>query len=188
MPACLPTVDSTRPTPGFRFCGAQGWAFLGLILVLGAGCGRRFASVEGTILVDGKPATDGVQVFFSPLGDTRPAEGAVVGSDGRFTMRTMNKPGVMPGDYSVCLINSTNSIPKPTTDPDFVPVNGDPPRDWFAHLAAVNKFLENPPVGPGWIPKAYANHTETPLRFSVQVGRNEPVFEVQSTPPGAAKK
>lgn len=188
VPACLPTVVSTRPTHGFHFCGGQGWAFLGLILVLGAGCGRRFASVEGTILVDGKPATDGVQVFFSPLGDTRPAEGAVVGSDGRFTMRTMNKPGVMPGDYSVCLINSTNSIPKPTTDPDFVPVNGDPPRDWFAHLAAVNKFLENPPVGPGWIPKAYANHAETPLRFSVQAGRNEPVFEVQSTPPSAAKK
>jgi hypothetical protein len=165
-----------------------GWLVLGVAILLATGCSRRFAAVEGTVLVDGKPAMEGVQVFFSPLGDTRPAEGAVVGADGGFTMRTMNEVGVMPGEYSVCLINSTNSIPKPTSDPNFVPVNGDPPADWFAHLAAVNKFLENPPVGPGWIPKAYANHAETPLTVTVQAGRNQPVLEVQSTPPPAVKK
>lgn len=187
----LPTVQSAvvpaQPALSIGFPGGITAVFLGLTLMLTTGCGRRFAAVEGTIMVDGKPAMEGVQVFFSPLGDTRPAEGAVVGSEGEFTMRTMNAAGVMPGEYSVCLINSTNSIPKPTSDPDFVPVNGDPPRDWFAHLAAVNKFLENPPVGPGWIPKAYASHAETPLTVSVQAGRNQPVFEVQSTPPAAAK-
>jgi len=147
-----------------------------------AGCSSRYVPVEGSILVDGKPAMEGVQVFFSPLGDTRPAEGIVTGADGQFMMRSMTHTGVMPGDYRVCLINSTESIPKPTSAPDFVPVNGDPPRDWFAHLAAVTKFLESPPVGPGWIPKDYADHTKSPLTYSVSRGKNSPQFEVQSLP------
>ena len=52
-----------------------------------AGCSSRYVPVEGSILVDGKPAMEGVQVFFSPLGYTRPAEGIVTGADGQFTMR-----------------------------------------------------------------------------------------------------
>lgn len=161
---------------------------LGGLALPAVGCNAKFVPVEGTVLVDGKPAMEGVQVFFSPTGNTRPAEGTVTGPDGRFSMRTLNHDGVMPGDYRVCLTNSTESIPKPTSDPDFVPVNGDPPRDWFAHLAAVTKFLENPPTGPGWIPKDYAEHAKSPLRYSVVQGDNTPIFEVDSAPPKDSRK
>lgn len=177
----------TPPPARFPFRGPLGLFLSWCVCLIAAGCGR-FAPVEGTILVDGKPAMEGVQVFFSPLGDTRPAEGMVVGAAGGFTMRTLNEVGVMPGDYRVCLTNSTESIPKPTSDPNFVPVNGDPPADWFAHLAAVTKFLENPPIGPGWIPKDYADHTKTPLTCSVARGQNKPVFEITSPPVPTTKK
>jgi len=144
--------------------------------------------VTGTVTVDGKPAMAGVRVFFSPTGNTRPADGWVT-ADGTFTLKTMNKPGAMPGEYKVALTNSTESIPKPTSDPNFTPVNGDPPKDWFAHLAAVTKFLENPPIGPGWIPKSYASHTSTPLKQMVKSGRNTVALEITSTPekPNALK-
>jgi len=160
----------------------------GMVVLLGSGCGGEHRlTTTGTLLVDGKPAMEGVRVFFSPMGNTRPADGFVT-ADGTFNLKSMNKLGVMPGDYKIVLINSTNSIPKPTSE--FKPVNGDPPGDWFAYQAAVTKFLDNPPVGPGWIPKSYANVGQTPLRWSVPKDGLKAKFEIESTPVksgGAAK-
>ena len=154
----------------------------GMVTLLGSGCGGEHrVTVTGTVLVDGKPAMEGARVFFSPAGNTRPADGFVK-ADGTFSLKSMNNPGVMPGEYKVTLINSTESIPKPTSDPNFTPVNGDPPADWFAHLALVQKFLEKPPIGPGWIPKIYADHSKTPLRYTVARGGKKAEFNVESTP------
>ena len=154
--------------------------------LVGGGCGNGLVPVNGSLMVDGKPAMAGARVFFSPKGNTRPADGWVT-ADGLFSLKTMNKPGAMPGDYAVTFINSTESIPKPGTE--FTPINGDPPKDWFAHLEAVKKFLENPPIGPGWIPKIYADHSKTPLKYTVTGGSNKATFEIESTPvkAGAAK-
>ena len=153
-----------------------------MLMLVASGCGGDgLVPVTGTVPVAGKPAMAGVRVFFSPTGNTRPADGWVA-ADGTFTLKTMNKPGAMPGDYAVTFTNSTESIPKPTSDPNFTPVNGDPPKDWFAHLAAVTKFLENPPIGPGWIPKSYADHSKTPLKHTVARGGNKATFEIESTP------
>jgi hypothetical protein len=149
-----------------------------------AGCDpERRMIVTGSVMVDGELASEGARVMFSPLGNTRPASG-VVGADGTFKLMTMNNPGVMPGDYKVILINSFSSIPKPTSE--MKPVNGDPPRDWFAYQAAVEKFLAKPPIGPGWIPKSYANVAETPLRWNVPKDGVKAKFEVKSTPVKAA--
>ena len=179
-----------HPTPT-RPCFARllnSILFAALLTMLGAGCGgENRVTVAGTVLVDGKPAMEGVRIYLSPVGNTRPADG-FVGAEGTFSLKSMNNPGVMPGEYKVVLINSTESIPKPTSDPNFTPVNGDPPKDWFAHLAAVTKFLENPPVGPGWIPKLYANHATTPLRHTVTGGNKKVTFEVESTPVKAGAK
>jgi hypothetical protein len=155
-----------------------------LVALVASGCGSNsLVPVNGTLTVDGKPAMVGVRVFFSPKGDTRPADGWVV-ADGTFSLKTMNKPGVMPGDYAVTFTNSTESIPKPGTE--LTPVNGDPPKDWMAHLALVTKFLENPPIGPGWIPKVYAEHSKTPLKYTVTRGVNKATFDIESTPVKAA--
>jgi hypothetical protein len=154
------------------------------VALAASGCGGNgLVPVNGTLMVDGKPAMAGVRVFFSPKGNTRPADGWVA-ADGTFSLKTMNKPGAMPGDYAVTFTNSTESIPKPGTE--LTPVNGDPPKDWMAHLALVTKFLENPPIGPGWIPKVYAEHSKTPLTYTVTRGANKATFDIESTPVKAA--
>ena len=151
-----------------------------LPVLLLAGCDpERRVIVTGVVMVDGEQAMEGARVMFSPLGNTRPASG-VIGADGTFKLMTMTNPGVMPGDYKVILINSFNSVPKPTTE--MKPVNGDPPRDWFAYQVAVEKFLAKPPIGPGWIPKSYANVGETTLRWNVPKDGVKAKFDVKSTP------
>jgi hypothetical protein len=79
------------------------------LLLLTAGCsnGPEIVSVSGQVLIDGKPLTHGfVQV--APKG-FRPASGEI-GSDGRFTLTTLNKgDGCLIGTHPVAVI-ATESI------------------------------------------------------------------------------
>ena len=156
-----------------------------LLAVLSAGCGDQLRPVSGTVMVDGKPAMAGVRVMFAPVGKSRVAEG-VVGADGSFAMKTFSKPGVMAGDYRVILTNSTDSIPRPDAPAPTEHVEGVSggvmPASWDEYNRLVQKFFENPPKGPGWIPKSYSEVGKTPLKWSVPKDGAKATFEVTSSP------
>jgi len=159
-------------------------------LTLATGCGDGLRSVTGVVMVDGQPAMEGVQVLFTPQGNTRMAAGAV-GANGGFTMKTMVSPGVMRGEYKVVLINSTASIPPPESAPatGASGVGTAPPIGWDAYVNSVQKFLDNPPKGKGWIPKFYAEVGKTPLVWSVPKDGSKATFEIssESTPASQGK-
>ena len=150
-----------------------------LVIVSATGCGDGLRPVSGKLMVDGQPAAEGARVLFVPLGNTRQAD-AVVGAEGSFEMKTFQKKGVMPGDYKVTLLNSTNSIPRP--DFDAVPAGSNQiPPGFFEWDAKVKKLLESPPKEPGWIPRMYADQNNTPLRWSVPKDGAKATFEVSHT-------
>jgi len=165
-------------------------AFVALMpfLALATGCGDGLRSVTGVVMVDGQPAMEGVQVLFTPQGNTRMAAGAV-GANGGFTMKTMVSPGVMRGEYKVVLINSTASIPPPESAPatGASGVGTAPPIGWDAYVNSVQKFLGNPPKGKGWIPKFYAEVGKTPLVWSVPKDGSKATFEISSESTPASK-
>ena len=117
-------------------------------------------------------------MFFNPVGNTKMANG-VVRADGTFEMMTLQKKGVMPGDYTVTLVNSTKSIPAP----DFAAVpagSRQPPPGLFEWQAKVRKLLDAPPTEPGWIPKSYADISKSSLRWSVPKDGPKATFEITS--------
>ena len=166
-----------RPTTAARPRLVLRAAVFSAVVCACAGCGNGLHAVKGIVLVDGQPAAEGVQVLFMPLGHTRMANG-LVAAGGEFAMQTDQKRGVMPGDYVVTLVNSTASIPRPNTPID--ESKGRPPKDFFAYSAEVQKLLDNPPIGPEWIPKSYADMAKSPLRVSVPKDGSSVKFEVPS--------
>ncbi len=66
------------------------------------GCGSGLVPVSGTVTVDGQP-TEGVQLFFQPLGNEADAIPATTmsGPDGKFSLTTNMEPGVRKGSYRV---------------------------------------------------------------------------------------
>ena len=149
------------------------------VLIMSAtGCGNGLKAVTGKLVVDGKPGMEGARVVFVPQGNTKMANG-VVGADGTFEMMTYQKKGVMPGDYKVTMINSTQSIPQP----EFVEVpegSRTPPPGFFEWQARVTKLLDNPPKEPGWIPKSYSDISKTSLKWSVPKDGPKATFEISS--------
>lgn len=163
------TADASDVLPGRRWGDAVSARVVGICGMaacwcLITGCGSGLHQVTGTLEVDGRPAMEGVQVVFTPLGDSKPAQGVVDGQ-GRFTLSTRQQHGVMPGSYRVILINSTASIPQPTTPIE--PGVNVPPPDWIAYDRKLTAFLENPPQGNGWIPKHYGLIENSPLLYRV---------------------
>jgi hypothetical protein len=166
-------------------------AFLMLLTAGLVGCdGNRLRPVVGTVIVDGKPAMTGVEVVFIPQGNTREATG-LVAEDGKVVMKTVGKPGAMAGLYKVVLRNSLDSIrkePAPTSEPTDDTKRMLAPMGWAERLEKETKFLENPPKGPGWIPKSYDSPATSPLQHTVpkgglKAGSQEglkPRFEVSS--------
>ena len=146
-------------------------------LSLIVGCGNGRIDITGTVMVDGRPAMEGVQVIFSPAGDTKQAY-AQVATDGHFRLKTQQMIGVMPGEYRVLLINSTQSIPQPDTPIE--PGVNVPPPEWIAYDRKLSQFLQRPPTGEGWIPVVYGSIADSPLRFRVPEDGAEATFEISS--------
>ena len=147
------------------------------VLLFVVGCSDSLVDVTGTVMVDGGPAMEGVQVIFSPLGDTKQAH-AQVTNDGHFRLQTRQRAGVMPGEYRVLLINSTQSIPQPDTPIE--PGVNVPPPEWIAYDRKLSQFLQRPPKGEGWIPVVYGSIADSPLRFRVPEDGTEATFEISS--------
>jgi hypothetical protein len=172
------TSQTRAKASGFRhFMRMVAMVAMVACLLCCPGCGDGLHRVTSVVLVDGKPAAEGVQVRFLPKGNTWMASG-MVGSDGLCVMSTRDKRGVMSGEYVVTVVNSTRSIPRPDTVVDTA--SGKPPADVFKYMGEVQKLLDNPPVGPEWIPKSYADMAKSPLRINVPKDGSNVKFEVPS--------
>jgi hypothetical protein len=89
----------------------------------------------------------------------------------------------MPGDYRICLINSVESVPKPSGGLEATvaeEATGAAPKGWFQYQAAGEKFLAKPPTGVGRIPKFYDSPATTPLRWSTETDGFELTIDVSS--------
>jgi len=154
------------------------------------GCSNRLQRLEGRVLVDGKPAMEGVQVFLYAQGNHWGAQGRV-GANGRFAMATNSRTGVMKGTYKVVLINSLELIKAESFTPEEMEAaqrEGRPPKGWGEYQKKINDFLAKPPSGPGWIPKVYADLGTTPLTLDVPGSGNPVTIDVPSKPPAAVGK
>jgi len=123
-----------------------------VLAVVVVGCGRgnlpETAPVSGTVTFMGKPLPGGL-VTFHPEGEGNPAFGEI-GADGTFSLTTY-KPndGAVLGKHIVTVevFGGTAQPPLPGTE---------------GKLSTV--------------PKRYANHKESPLRFEVRKGQNTAAF------------
>lgn len=146
-----------------------------LVVLCLAGCTRDLVPVEGVVLVDGKPVESGTGLLFCPLDKPgRPATGRV-GANGRFTMHTGPRGGVMRGRYKVAISNSTNTVEPPVFEGDAEPWS----REFLEYEQRLQAFLSQPPR-PGMIPVAYSSMTSTPLEWRVPEDGSEARFDISS--------
>jgi hypothetical protein len=167
----MPTTCTSRASKTATACRCA----LLLAAVWLAGCTRDLLPVEGVVFVDGNPAESGTGLLFCPLDNPgRPATGRV-GADGRFTMQTGPREGVMRGRFKVAISNSTNSVEPPV----FV---GDPDPyspEFQLYDQRLREFLARP-AQPGMIPVAYSSMTSTPLEWRVPEDGREARFDISS--------
>ena len=165
------------PTCIVRMWTAAAACRMSLLLVVPgvAGCSRDFLPVEGIVLVDGKPVENGTGLLFCPLDKPgRPATGRV-GADGRFTMQSGPREGVMRGRYKVAISNSTNTVEQPVFDGEASPWS----PEFQKYEQRLREFLAQP-ARPGMIPVAYSSMVSTPLEWRVPEDGSEARFEISS--------
>jgi len=141
-----------------------GWLLVALLPVCGPGCSSSdsLQSVEGKVLVDGKPAKGAVVFFHLKGGDAiksqRPS--GVAGEDGAFSLTTGTKDGAPAGEYIVTLIWP-----------------GEPVVKAKGKLSGTD--LEEP-ERPDRLGGRYADAKTSKLQATVRSGRNRlPPFEVR---------
>jgi hypothetical protein len=149
--------------------------FGGTVSTLSIGCkSDALVPIEGQITVDGIPVAEGTSVLLAPLGDHKPAHGKT-GADGIFRVYThVPGDGVMPGEYRVVLVNSTNAIPLP----DHEILREDDPT-YLAYLKKVEDFKNRPPT-KGTLPILYGAPHTTPLRWKIPEDGVFRKFELES--------
>jgi hypothetical protein len=125
-----------------------------------AGCGSKFASVEGTVTLDGTPIAAGSDVrgtvtFYPTSGNGVPAVGTI-DANGRYEMSTVSHIGVPPGSYAVAVTATRIIIPEPGATPS----------------------------GQIITPRRYSSTKESNLHAEVQPGENTIDFALKSGPNG----
>jgi hypothetical protein len=122
-------------------------------VILSPGCsGNNFATVEGTVSLDGKNL-DGGSVTFSPVAGGPLSFGSIA-SDGSFHLQTATIQEVVPGQY-VATVSYRRGRPSP----------GMSDRE----VEALEK-----------VPVRYCNQNTSDLRFSVKPGHNSLVIKMTS--------
>ena len=167
----MPTTCTSRASKAAATCRS------GLLLAAAwlTGCTRDLLPVEGVVIVDGKPVESGTGLLFCPLDKPgRPATGRV-GADGRFTMQTGPREGVMRGRYKVAISNSTNTVEPPVFDGEAYPWS----PEFQRYEQRLREFLAQP-ARPGMIPVAYSSMMSTPLEYRVPEDGSVARFEISS--------
>ncbi len=101
------------------------WRWWGLFLLLGAGCGSREserAPVRGQVFFQGRPLAGGTIVFAPDpeRGGRGPLALGEIDAEGRYTLRTGDQPGAVPGWHrvTVAAADSEAALPRRYRDPD----------------------------------------------------------------------
>jgi hypothetical protein len=143
-------------------CRNLAWAMTAMAAASSlVGCGSKYdASVTGAITFDGKPLPRGT-VKFAPEG-SGPAAYGLIGSDGTYTIMTGRERGLPVGPYIVTVVANEPSVPGP--NPSLPPAPGKP-------------------ITPPWL----RDQTKSPLKYTVNSGKNQINLDLTSTPPPGYK-
>jgi hypothetical protein len=124
-----------------------------------AGCSGQsgLAPVSGKVTYKGQPVS-GATVLFMGNENTRPAT-AVSGSDGSYSLMTLDAKGAMPGNYAV-VVTKTDAPPA-----------GEPPS-----MEDAAKAANRPPPPPKeLLPAKYSDATKSPLKVEVKLGQSNTI-------------
>ena len=123
------------------------------------GCGSEFATVTGTVTLDGEPLAGGPElrgtVYFYPEGGAGAPGVGILDSSGQYSLQTGSQEGVRPGPYVVAV--SATQIIMPTTPGGM-------------------------PAGKPITPRKYGDARQSGFRADVQPGSNTFDFPLVSTP------
>ena len=104
-----------------RYVGAVGCG----LLVLLTGCGRpdvKLAPVTGRVFYRGQPLAGGTIVFTpdADRGGSGPLACGEIGADGRYTLRTGDEAGAVPGWHKVTVAGGRDDtlLPRKYSDPE----------------------------------------------------------------------
>jgi hypothetical protein len=128
-----------------------------LVVALCLGCGQNnplgTVPVSGKVTYNGQPV-EGATISFNPDGDGRPAT-AISGSDGSYSLATLNWPGSVPGSYTVVVRKSDLALAstQPVTMEEALKLNNRPP-----------------PPPKELLPVKYGDATKSPLKAEVKKG------------------
>jgi hypothetical protein len=121
------------------------------------GCGSEFASVSGTVRMDGQPLAGGADVrgtlFFYPESTTGAPAVGCLDESGQYSLSTGSNDGVKPGPYKVT-VRATRIIPA--------------------------KNEGDAPSGRPFTPILYADPRRSPFHAEVQPGTNTLDFDIDS--------
>lgn len=144
-----------------------------LALFLGGCSAPHYATVEGTVTLDGKPLAD-LEVQFIPEPTTatgRPPISAYTDEDGRYRIEATGTSGVSVGKHRVCINDATLMMPgggKMDVDPD----SGAP------GAPGVNQQTKRSRV-----PNTYSDATRTPFQaVDIRPGTQTQNFALKSKP------
>jgi hypothetical protein len=135
------------------------WFLLAMICVPSLGCGSGFASVSGTVTLDGKPLAGkellrGTVQFIGK--DGRGAAGiGYLDEQGQYKLTTGSQKGIAPGDYLVS-VSVTEIIPA--------------------------KIVGDAPSGRRLTPRRFSDPTKSGFTAEVKPGRNTFDFALTSKP------
>jgi hypothetical protein len=128
----------------------QAWAAVGWLLAVVVGCSQPpQATVQGTVSLAGKPLSAGTIVF--------EAEGrsytGTIGADGRYALRYLGQPGVLPGDYRIALVPPEPSVVADPKTTELKAVNPVDPRDYPERyrLPSTSGITKTVPAGDSTI-------------------------------------
>lgn len=135
-----------------------------LVLAALVGCGGRPAQVSGKATLAGVPLETGV-VTFTPVKGGPTAYGTIT-AGGRYELKTGAVGGLEPGDYVVTV--AANATPE--------------------QAAAMGYKVGREGIMPLLTPQKYANTATSPLKVSVQRGRQELHFDLEKREAGGATR
>lgn len=139
-------------------------AFLLMVGLLGGiGCGGGLTPVEGVVTLDGKEV-EGASVMFVPDNPKGQAASGSTDASGKFTLRTGNKNGAMPGTYKV-IVTKTAAVQG--VDPSKMkPGTPEYQKEMAKRMGAGGPMGK--PAGPkNELPVKYASAEKTDLKITV---------------------
>jgi len=157
---------------------------LGLSVLVFTGCSNpdaRFAKVEGTVTYNGE-AIEGASVTFTPVDTAGEAASGLTNASGRFTLTTAGAQnagsGAVPAEYTVLI---SKNLTTQVTDPDeLAEQRGEITYDDLQQRLSAKGGSTTTISHQQMLPEKYGNPGMTPLRVTVNQGKNTP-FDFELT-------